>query len=243
MLLKAISLTVALLLLTVAIAAQPTLAETKAANSVAVCGCGKVFVPNAGTEYFTYNGKQYACCSHECHLKAEADPAGAVKMWNAAYTTVMTGKTNVNGSNLSRDQIFAEIKSMMGVVPSMFNYMPDDELALEWALFKHMDETPGAVPNKYRQLIGLAVAGTMKCHYCAYYHTQLAKLAGATDAEIEDALHVAKDSNGWSAYINGLQIDYNQFKGEVDQAVAFAKTQQSRRREIISQLSPAPGEG
>jgi AhpD family alkylhydroperoxidase len=227
MLQKAAILATVILLMTAVLSAPAALAQQKSANTVAVCGCGKVFVPNAKTEYFSYGGKQYACCSPECHLKAEADPANAVKMWQAAYTTVMTGTTNINGTNLNRDQIFAEIKSMMGVVPSMFTYMPDDELALEWALFKHMDDTPGAIPNKYRQLIGLAVAGTMKCHYCAYYHTQLAKLAGATDAEIEDALHVAKDSNGWSAYINGLQIDYNQFKGEVDQAVAFAKSAQT----------------
>lgn len=55
--------------------------------------------------------------------------------------------------------------------------------------------------------------------------TQIAKLAGATDAEIEDAIHFAKATAGWSAYINGLQIDFDQFKSEIDQSVAYVKKQ------------------
>lgn len=51
----------------------------RAANEVAVCGCGKVFVPNASTSYVTYEGKDYACCSEECHKKATENPAGAAK--------------------------------------------------------------------------------------------------------------------------------------------------------------------
>jgi AhpD family alkylhydroperoxidase len=229
MLRKAVILASAIAMLALLLSATTAFAEQKAANSVAVCGCGKVFVPNSTTEYFTYNDRQYACCSHECHLKAEADPSGAARMWNAAYTTVMSGKTNINStsSNMTRDQVYADMKATFGEVPGFFTQMPDDELPLEWALFKHMGETQGAVPEKYRELIGIAVAGTMKCHYCAYYHTQMAKLAGATDAEIEDALHVAKDANGWSAYINGLQVDYDQFKQQVDQACAFVKMQQT----------------
>ena len=45
------------------------------ANMVAVCGCGKVFVPNANTKTFTYEGKEYACCSEECHNKLAGMPA------------------------------------------------------------------------------------------------------------------------------------------------------------------------
>jgi alkylhydroperoxidase/carboxymuconolactone decarboxylase family protein YurZ len=57
----------------------------------------------------------------------------------------------------------------------------------------------------------------MRCRYCSYYHTELAKLYGATDAEIEDAVHFTKSSAGWSTYINGLQVDYEEFKAEIDQ--------------------------
>jgi len=55
------------------------------------------------------------------------------------------------------------------------------------------------------------------------YHTEVAKLNGATDAEIEDAVHYAKSSAGWSAYINGMQIDYDQFHKEVLSACDHAR--------------------
>ena len=51
-----------------------------AANEVAVCGCGKVFQPNASTKYIEANGKSYACCSDKCHEMASKDPAAAAKM-------------------------------------------------------------------------------------------------------------------------------------------------------------------
>ncbi len=55
-------------------------ANVLAANSLAVCACGKVFTPDAKTEYLSYGGKEYACCSHACHEMAAKDPAGAAAM-------------------------------------------------------------------------------------------------------------------------------------------------------------------
>ena len=51
-----------------------------AANTVAVCGCGKVFVPDANTKYIEHGGKEYACCSEGCHKMAEKNPEGTAKM-------------------------------------------------------------------------------------------------------------------------------------------------------------------
>ncbi len=119
---------------------------------------------------------------------------------------------------MDRQQVYQEIEQVFGLVPSMFKSIPDSTLELEWGLFKRTQVDESAVPNKYRELIGIAIAGVTKCRYCAYYHTEVAKLFGATDAEIEDALHFAKQSAGWSAYINGLQLDYDEFTREIDQA-------------------------
>jgi hypothetical protein len=33
-----------------------------------------------------------------------------------------------------------------------------------------------------------------------------------------DAVHYAKSSAGWSTYLNGMQMDFEQFKREVTQA-------------------------
>jgi AhpD family alkylhydroperoxidase len=118
----------------------------------------------------------------------------------------------------TREQIYKEIEGMFGLVPSMFKPVPDSSLELEWQLFKRVQFDPGPIPNKYRELIGVAIAAATKCRYCEVYHTEVAKLNGATDAEIEDAVHYAKSSMGWSTYINGLQIDYDTFADEVRRA-------------------------
>jgi AhpD family alkylhydroperoxidase len=118
----------------------------------------------------------------------------------------------------SREQVYREIEEMFGLVPSMFKVVPDSSLDLEWQLFKRVQFDDGPIPNKYRELIGVAIAATTKCRYCSVYHTEVAKLNGATEAEIEDAVHYAKSSAGWSTYINGLQLDYDQFKAEVLEA-------------------------
>ncbi len=46
---------------------------------------------------------------------------------------------------------------------------------------------------------------------------------GATDEEIEDAIHFAKASAGWSTYLNGLQIDISKFKDEVRQITSYVR--------------------
>jgi AhpD family alkylhydroperoxidase len=130
---------------------------------------------------------------------------------------------------MMRKEVYKEIEGMFGLVPSMFKAVPDSELDLEWKLFKRVQMEEGPIPNKYRELIGVAIAATTKCRYCTYYHTELAKLNGATDAEIEDALHFAKSSAGWSTYVNGLQLDYDEFKQEIDQACEFVRAKQTRK--------------
>lgn len=127
---------------------------------------------------------------------------------------------------MNRQEVYREIEQAMGLVPAMFKALPDSSIEPEWELFKKVQVEETAIPNKYRELIGVGIAAIMKCRYCSYYHTELAKLNGATDAEIEDAVHFAKSSAGWSTYINGLQIDYDEFKSEIDHACEHIRNSQ-----------------
>lgn len=131
---------------------------------------------------------------------------------------------------VSRAAIEAEITQMFGLVPVMFTLVPDDELELEWRLFKKVQFDPGPVPNKYRELIGLGISATTRCQYCIAYHTEVARMFGATDAEIEATVHYAKSSAGWSAYLNGMEVDLAQFKREVRTATAYSKAQAAKAK-------------
>ena len=128
---------------------------------------------------------------------------------------------------MNPQEVYREIEEMFGLVPSMFKVVPDSSLELEWRLFKRVQFDEGPIPNKYRELIGVAIAAATKCRYCALYHSEVAKLNGATEEEIEDAVHYAKSSAGWSTYINGLQLDYDEFKDEVLQACEHVRSMQA----------------
>jgi AhpD family alkylhydroperoxidase len=59
-----------------------------------------------------------------------------------------------------------------------------------WA-FDEAAVADGAIPVKYKELIAVAVALTTQCPYCIEIHTNNARKAGATDAEVAEAAMVA----------------------------------------------------
>jgi AhpD family alkylhydroperoxidase len=133
---------------------------------------------------------------------------------------------------MNRTEVYKDIEGVFGFVPTFLKTVPDSSLELEWNLMKRVQFEEGPIPNKYRELIGIAVSGIAKCRYCSLFHTELAKLNGATDAEIEDAVHFAKSSAGWSTYLNGLQVDYDQFKEEVRRAADYVRSKQGVEKEL-----------
>jgi AhpD family alkylhydroperoxidase len=130
---------------------------------------------------------------------------------------------------MSREQVYKDIEEMFGLVPGFMKLLPDSTLELEWELFKKIQMEEGAIPNKYKELIGLGISAVAKCRYCTLFHTEMAKLNGATDAEIEEAVHYAKASAGWSAYLNGMQVDYETFKDELKRAVEYVREKEVKK--------------
>ena len=126
---------------------------------------------------------------------------------------------------MSRSEVHQEMKEMFGTVISFVDQIPDEFIDSEWDLMKRAQFGETLIPNKYKELIGLAVAAVTRCRYCTLFHTEAAKLFGATDAEIEEAVHYTKIVSGWSVYINGLQVDYDDFAREVAQVVAHVRQQ------------------
>jgi AhpD family alkylhydroperoxidase len=126
----------------------------------------------------------------------------------------------------TRAEADREIEETFGLVPEFFKKVPDYLLPSEWASFKNLelsDQT--ALPNKYKELIGLAVSGATRCRYCAYFHAEAARLFGASEDEITETALIAKNTMGWSTFLNTLQFDYDKFVAEFDQAVAHVREQ------------------
>ncbi len=127
---------------------------------------------------------------------------------------------------MSRADVDRDIEETLGLVPRFFREVPDYLIESEWQSFKALqlsDET--AIPNKYKELIGLAVSGATRCRYCVYFHTEAARLFGATDEEVNEAALMAKHTMGWSTYLNTRQFDYDSFKAEFDRIAAHVRSQ------------------
>src|SRR3954466_12886230 len=125
---------------------------------------------------------------------------------------------------MTRAEVDRDIEETLGLVPQFFKDVPDYLVESEWQSFKALqlsDQT--AIPNKYKELIGLGVSGATRCRYCAYFHTEAAKLFGATDEEVTEASLVAKNTMAWSTYLNAMQFDYDQFKEEFDRSVEYVR--------------------
>jgi AhpD family alkylhydroperoxidase len=125
----------------------------------------------------------------------------------------------------SRTEVDHEIEETLGLVPTFFKEVPDYLIDSEWESFKNLQLGETAIPNKYKELIGLGVSGATRCRYCAYFHTEAARLFGATEEEITEASLMAKATMGWSTYLNAMQFDYDDFRREFDQIAAHVRAQ------------------
>jgi AhpD family alkylhydroperoxidase len=122
------------------------------------------------------------------------------------------------------DAARADIQKTFGFVPGFMKLVPDLALPGAWMDFKGLAVNPmTALPPKMKDLVGLAVAAQIPCEYCVYAHTEFAKLNGATDAEISEAVTMGAMTRRWSTFLNGIQTDEGKFRAEVGQLVANTK--------------------
>ena len=117
----------------------------------------------------------------------------------------------------------AEMKAAFGTVPVMMRVYPDHLRAGAWELFKATLSPDAPIPAKYSELIALGVASQIPCDYCVYAHTTMAKMLGATDAEIQGAIASAANTRHWSTVLNGANVSLDEFKKEWDGILAHLK--------------------
>ncbi len=136
------------------------------------------------------------------------------------------GTAKTNGS------IREEITQMLGTVPEWMNDVPSAGLPGLWAQMRdfHLAET--RIPNKYKELIGLGVSAATRCRYCVLFHTEAAKLFGATDEEIAEASLMAGVTMGVSTFINAQAPDFEQFRKETLGIVAHVKQQMAAKPKV-----------
>ena len=118
----------------------------------------------------------------------------------------------------------AEIKGMFGFVPEFMLRYPSDSLAGAWTEWRDVELNPkGAIDGKSKSLISLAVASQIPCKYCVLADTEFAKLQGASDSEVAEAVAMGGMVRHWSTILNGLQIDEPSFRRDIDRLASDAR--------------------
>lgn len=77
------------------------------------------------------------------------------------------------------------------------------EYAAWIGLEKTVGRSDGAIPQKYRELIGIAVALTTQCPYCIEAHVRAAKKAGASATEVAEVSFIAAALRAGAAATHG----------------------------------------
>jgi AhpD family alkylhydroperoxidase len=118
-----------------------------------------------------------------------------------------------------------ELKETFGIVPSFVHTQQPAQLKLWWSAvrdFQMADTT--ALDNKTKELIGLGVAAQIPCTYCVLFHTEAARLNGASEQELQEAIFMASLTRQGSTILNGAQLDPKVFEKEMGQIVSYLKS-------------------
>ena len=125
-----------------------------------------------------------------------------------------------------RQETYKEITEALGLVPQWMEQMPEGGLQGFWGMARDFWLKETKIPNKYKELIGVAVSGATRCKYCALFHTEAARLFGATDEEIAEASMMSGVTMAGSTFINAQQIDYEKFRQETRDIIAHVRKRQ-----------------
>jgi AhpD family alkylhydroperoxidase len=184
--------------------------ETEIGEAVAMAGLTR--------HWSTFlNGTQ----TDEAQFRAEiAKVVDNVKKASAAKTPPPPPVNVVDGASAVKEAA----QMLGGYVPEFIRAFPEEARAGAWRAFRDVQLSPAtALSGKQKELVGLAVASQIPCRFCIIAHTEFAKLNGATDAEIKEAIGMASLTRELSTMLNGLQVDEGQFRRDVDRIVKGAK--------------------
>lgn len=112
--------------------------------------------------------------------------------------------------------IYSTLASAQQAPAFLRDTYPPQALASTLQDMASLNASSAALGQKQRQLIGLAVAASVPCQYCVYFHTKAAKAAGASDAELKEAVAAAAETRKMSAVLYGNMYDMAAFRAEVD---------------------------
>jgi AhpD family alkylhydroperoxidase len=128
-----------------------------------------------------------------------------------------------------------DIERTLGFVPEFLRKVPESALPGAWRELKELKLNPNsALSPKQKALISLAVASQVPSEPCIVAETEFAKLAGASEREIAEAVGMAAITRNMSTMLNGDQVDERGFHADVARLVAGVKAAQKKAASTVS---------
>src|SRR5262249_29611470 len=112
--------------------------------------------------------------------------------------------------------VMKEVEMSFGFVPEFVKRFPEASVAGAWRQERDVEMGETTLSGKYKRLIGLAVSSQVPCRYCIVADTEFAKLDGATDQEIAEAIAMGSLTRNWATLIDGMQVDDAALKRDYD---------------------------
>jgi AhpD family alkylhydroperoxidase len=158
-----------------------------------------------------------------------------MKMVTVAVAALAFAPAARAGENPAAAAAKADIQKTLGFVPQFFTRFPEEALPGVWEEMKTLQLNPHtALPGRTKELIGLGVAAQVPCRYCIVGHTEFAKVNGASETEIGEAVAMAALTRHWSTFLNGTQTDETKFRAEI------AKVIENVKKASASKTAPPP---
>ena len=88
-------------------------------------------------------------------------------------------------------QLFAEIRAKFALVPSLLRVVANAPAALEGLMSLSAALARGALDEKTREQLALAIAESNLCAYCLSGHTAMAAKIGLSRVQIDDAIRAS----------------------------------------------------
>ncbi|KAB2956268.1 MAG: hypothetical protein F9K18_13255 [Thermoanaerobaculia bacterium] len=131
------------------------------------------------------------------------------------------GATAQRVAVVDADSAMRDAAALLGTPPPFLAAYPAAAVPGAWQELEAMQMSGDtALPSRVKELIGLAVAAQIPCRYCSYAHTKPARLNGATDQQVQEALGMAALTRQWSTWLHGMQADEATFRADFDAILA-----------------------
>ena len=137
--------------------------------------------------------------------------------------------------------VYKDVEQSFGFVPDFMKRFPAEALPGAWLNMRNVEMNPAsAIPGKIKSLIGLAVSSQIPCRYCVIADTEFAKLEGATEREIAEAVTMGAIARQHITLVEGLQVDEKAYKRDWERLTSGGARRRRRRRRRAARRRALP---